>query len=308
MSRSAPDPTNAADRGVEVYARRATGWVRAGHISEPQYNYLDDFGSAVALSGDGSRLVIGAPDRVHPAPSTWGGAFVYQDGPHGWVEQEELVPGPADSFFGDTVAMSADGSTVAVSSSWATVDGVYAAGRVIAFTPDQTGHWVATHYFVAKDPTTPEGHFGSQIAVSATGDTVVVGQRNPGTVTVFDRRGRRWARTATFTGHGTARYGGFGAALAVSADGRTVIAGAPWRSGDRGATPYTGGAYRFTHDLAGWHLAGLLYVDGSRAYENVASAIAVSADATTVVLGAPGYARIPLNLYTNTGAVYVLTT
>ncbi len=87
----------------------------------------DLFGSSVALSADGSTLAVGAPDEASAATGIGGNqadnsapgagaVYVFTRSGTAWSQQAYVKASntDADDRFGDSVALSADGSTLAV--------------------------------------------------------------------------------------------------------------------------------------------------------------------------------------------------
>ena len=110
---------------------------------------------------------------------------------------------------------------------------------------------------------------------------------------MFTRPAGGWA-TGTQTAKLTAKDGAtddeLGFSVAVSADGSTVVAGANGATVSNGARP--GAVYVFTRPAAGWsgpgtQTAKLTATDGAT-NDALGDSVAVSADGSTTVAGAPG--------------------
>ena len=96
-----------------------------------------------------------------------------------------------------------------------------------------------------------EGHFGQSVALSADGNTALVGAPTAGSgagaVLVFTRTGSTWTQQAELTPTSGEEIGsgGFGSSVALSKDGDTAVIGAP---GDTGGV---GAAWVFTRSETG---------------------------------------------------------
>jgi hypothetical protein len=109
-------------------------WVQNGYINGE--DYYDRFGSDVDISEDGTRIVVGAftsdgqAAQIHDAGEF--SVFKY-DGPGSWSQLGQQVVGEATmDMSGDSVAISGDGSHVAISSPG--TDGVWEnAGKVVVY-------------------------------------------------------------------------------------------------------------------------------------------------------------------------------
>jgi hypothetical protein len=169
------------------------------------------FGSAVGISSDGSRVIVGAC----PASSGAGYAAVF-DGTNGALIATLVGAG---SQFGFSVAMSGDGTTAIAGTPG--VDGLN--GYVNVY----TGATYATVTPVAYTPVGDE-YFGHSVSVTYDGGIVLVGAPNKSNGSGYA------AAFLTSTGifyrefnsqAGTFAY--FGFSVAISADASTVIVGAP---------------------------------------------------------------------------------
>lgn len=203
-------------------------WQSTAKVSHP-----GAFGSSVSMSGDGSSAAIGAP--LHNQGI--GAAFVYTDVAGTWTRTSRFVRKRVCSFndhFGDAVALSADGATVAVGED---AHGNYSGetqGAVHLYS-DSSGTWRDGK---VVEGTSANGLFGWSVGLSADGTSLAVGAPAQSTAQggafVFTLEAGGWHRTqlATSDGGPSDRLGD---AIAISADGATVVAGAPGTDQDLGA-------------------------------------------------------------------------
>jgi hypothetical protein len=129
------------------------------------------------------------------------------------------------------------------------------------------------------------GNFGSSVAVSSDGNTVLIGPRsddgNVGAAWVFKRSGSTWSQEGPrLTGAGDIGLGQFGSSVAVSSDGNTALIGAP---GDRGSF---GSASVFRRVGSRWiqHGPKLTSPRTTTAFGQV---VALSGDGSTALIGSP---------------------
>jgi hypothetical protein len=335
-------------------------------------------GSAVAVSGDGSTIVAGAPGGAGD-PSDPGAVYVFSEPAGGWSTGTQTAKltvssGAAGDNLGYSVAISNDGSTIVAGARHVTVNANLNAGAVYAFvkpgsawaptaTPNATltvnggaiadnfgwsvavsgdgstvvagapdaGSFLGAGYVFTRGPTwgsetqaatltprfrigdpDPATQLGWSSAISEDGSTIVLGASGneangfsggQGGAYVYVRSGASWSGTPTETGRLTASDGGMhdllGTAVATSSDGSTVIAGTE-------STVNPGAVYVFVKPaLGGWadatENAKLTASDGANA-DFLGSSLAISADGSTVVAGAPN-AKIAGAV--NQGAVYI---
>lgn len=193
----------------------------------------DAFGGAVVLSTDGSTLAVGALYADVNGNADQGSVTIFTRSGGKWAEQGVLtVPGSANDWFGYSIAMSSDGSTVAVGAVYATVGGNKAQGSASVFTRSG-GKWALQKTLTGKDGAAGD-LFGYSVSLSADGGTLAVGatgadvdgNADQGTASVFTRDGG-WALQATLTSATAAAKANFGTSVALSSDGNTLAVGGP---------------------------------------------------------------------------------
>ena len=222
---AALDSGGALDSGAAyVYRRDSSGrWAVEAFVKALRYNPGNSFlwfGEAVALSADGATLAVGAPYESSSATGVWspedagwraaldgrgatysGAAYVYRrDSSSRWAV-EALVKafraGAVDQF-GEAVALSADGATLAVGAplenSSATgvfvpfgegyqaaldSDGASDRGAAYVYHRSAAGRWT-TGAFLKSSSVSIDGAiiqlFGFAVALSADGGTLAVGE------------------------------------------------------------------------------------------------------------------------------------
>jgi len=193
----------------------------------------DAFGGAVVLSTDGSTLAVGALYADVNGNADQGSVTVFTRSGGKWAEQGVLtVPGAANDWFGYSIAMSSDGSTIAVGAVYATVNGNKAQGSASVFARSG-GKWALEKTVTGKDGVAGD-LFGYSVSLSADGGTLAVGatgadaggNADQGSASVFTRSGG-WALQATLTTATPAAKANFGTSVALSADGNTLAVGGP---------------------------------------------------------------------------------
>jgi len=101
------------------------------------------FGYTIGLSSNGSDLIVGSPG-YSPSDGVFldGDAYVFANNGSGWVSTELKNPNPgSNDYFGDSVAIADDGSSVLVGAPSQTVNGQEAEGEAYQFTPSNDGLW-----------------------------------------------------------------------------------------------------------------------------------------------------------------------
>ncbi len=285
-----------------------------------------DFGSAVALSADGTVMVVGADgdasDGVDPGSNDRpqsGAAHVYVQAVDGTWSHAALLKAPvpeSNAHFGAAVAIAADGGTLVVSAP----DEDDGRGAAYVYT-SSAGNWVLQARVQAA-VADPDDGFGQALALSADGSTLAVtasGEdgagtganqdpannlaENSGAAYVFVRNAGVWSQQAYLKASNTGggdQLGGLGGSLpgnvALSADGDTLVVGAPYEDSastgingieqDENADD-AGAAYVFTRSGASWSQQAYLKASNTGAEDLFGTAVTLSADGNRLAIGAP---------------------
>ena len=195
----------------------------------------DSFGGAVALSADGKTLAVGALYDDVSGNADQGSVTVYGRSGKSWVEEKVLVAenGSAEDWFGYSVAVSADGNTLAIGAVYADVNGNKDEGAVSVFARSG-GAWSLQKTLNISGGTAGD-LFGYAVALSADGSTLAVGaisddvnaNVDQGSVSVFARTGAAWKEQQVIKLDNGTASGNFGWSVSLSTDGNTLAAGGP---------------------------------------------------------------------------------
>jgi len=248
----------AANAGAAyVFTRSGTTWSQQAYVKASNTGADDRFGRSVALSADGNALVIGAfledsnatgvdGDSLNNSVQNSGAVYVFTRTGGSWAQQAYVKPAitRTDRYFGGEVAISADGSTLAVGAAIGEISTVEA---VEVFTRSG-GTWSQQAYLQASN-TEVDDFFGSSLVFSADGNTLAVGAVGEasnaiglngnqadnsalysGAVYVFTRSGNNWTQQTYVKASNTEANDGFGTSVSLSADGNTLAIGASGES------------------------------------------------------------------------------
>jgi hypothetical protein len=199
-----------------------------------------------------------------------------------------------NAFQGSTVAISADGGT-AMEGGFQDNNGT---GAVWVFTRSNGG-WTQQGQKLVGLECTKDSQFGISIALSADGNTAVLGSPEnggAGSAYIFTRSNGVWTQQGSkLTGSNSSRSS-MGRAVAISADGNTVALGGP-----------TGGAiWVFTRSNGVWTQEGSKLI-GTGSFGQITDqgcSVAISADGNTIVEGGSADS---FGQGTGQGAVWVFT-
>ncbi|MEE8458414.1 MAG: dockerin type I domain-containing protein [Phycisphaerales bacterium] len=279
---------------VYVYGLNNGAWVeQAILMGDPPGISLEHMGWSVAVSADGRTVIAGAPDLF--GGSQVGSAWIFVRDGDSWSEQARLVPSGSTALtpdrFGLTVAMSADGNTIASGAPREDLDD----GVAYVFVREETT-W--TEQVRLPAPEVPDARFGTSVALSGDGNTLLVGARHAndfvGAAYVFTRQGDTWTQQHELNASDAIPADDFGTAVAITPDATMALIGAP----SFGA--FTGAAYVFKRIGESWVEQFKIEPAGDN---NVrfASSVAMSGDAGWLLANAPFDDDTGLNA----GAVYV---
>jgi len=278
-----------AASAVSLAARQSVAWKQAAYLKASNPGMFDHFGeggaldghigNAVAVSADGSTIAVGAQHESSGARGingnqndesayNAGAVYVYaRSGGGTWAQQAYLKASNAGSgdHFGNAVALSADGNTLAVAAFWESsgatgVNGdqndnsIPQAGAVYVFTRSG-GTWTQQAYIKASNTgRRGEGElpgegdqFGFSLALSGDGNILAVGApsedsnaggingnqqsdaaSSAGAVYVYGRSGGTWAQQAYLKSDTPTNFtlgDQFGYSVALDGDGTTLAAG-----------------------------------------------------------------------------------
>ncbi len=149
---------------VYVFRRSKTAWKEQQELTPPVSDEPEAFGWSVALNSNGTAAIIGAIGKNAGA----GAAYVFKRNGTAWKWQRELTVSGKE-IFGTSVALSGDGDTALVGANGKNDR----AGAVYVFT-SKDGIWTQKQVLSASDAAA-NGDFGVSVALSAYGDTALVG-------------------------------------------------------------------------------------------------------------------------------------
>jgi hypothetical protein len=275
----------------------------------------DQFGTTLRLSADGTTLVVGAAgedgdahsvviaananaDATNNFAPNAGAAYVFtRSGSNTWTQRAYLKASNAETLdnFAEAVAVSTDGSTIAV--------GAYQEDGDAANTGDPTTDnnnlrdsgavyvflrrgdvWEQQSYLKAPRGA-PRDWFGWSLALSGSGDTLAIGapfEAAAGAAHIFTRNGTQWSLQSDVAGSNASAADQFGTDVSLASDGRTLAVGAPF------AFVVTGAAYVYVQVGTTWKEQGVLRQNVADGADQFGARVAVSGDGRSVFFGAPG--------------------
>jgi len=286
------DPSGTFNAGTaRVFTWNGESWEKRGSTIEGD-NSRDYLGAAVAISDDGNTIAVGAPNTVDDKDTAgYVRVFDWNAGTSSWQERGNDIEGEAlGDEFGSAVALSSDGSVVAVGAPYNNGGG---GGKGAGTGHVRVFEWVGnlwTQLGADIDGGADDDKFGTSVALSSDGRTVAGGapeNDNPGVESgnarVYSLVGGNWVKNGQSIS-GEASGDASGRSVALSGDGQRIAIGAP---NNDGGGSFSGQArvYEFDTDSDLWVQLGD-DIDGSAAGDRLGSAVDLSNDGNTLLVGA----------------------
>jgi hypothetical protein len=290
-----------------VFTRVVDTWPQQAKLTASDGGPGDSFGWSVALSGDGSTALAGAPNDENPHGDAGGSAYVFVRGEGTWRQTAKLSAsdgGPGD-FFGSSVALSGDGSTALVAASSDENPNGDESGSAYVFTRGSDG-WEEQAKISAGDGG-PGDSFGGSVALSDDGATALVGashDENPngddsGSAYLFTRTNGGWSQQAKLSAGDGDPHDRFGVAVALSGDADRALVGALGDEHPNGSN--AGSAYVFARADGDWVQWAKLAAQDGISGDQFGRRVALSADGSTALVGAAWNDDVAVNV----GSAYV---
>ena len=252
---------------VYIFSRVAGAWSQQAYVKASNTEANDNFGRAVALSGDGDTLVVSATaeasnatgingDQSNNLASFSGAAYVFVRSSGAWSQQAYIKASNAGVFdrFGNAVALSSDGNMLLIGA------------------PDE-----------ASSATGINGNQADNAASAS------------GAAYLFARSGSTWSQVAYVKASNTEFNDLFGSAVAVSPDGTTFLVSA---LGERSNAVGVGGdqtnnalsinagaVYVFIRAGSAWSQQAYVKASNTRNDDAFGFALALSANGDTLAVG-----------------------
>ena len=312
---SAPrdDDAGGDDGALYIFKKNLLGqWYQ--HQKNTEVSLIDYLGpdSAIAMSRDGSTIVAGSFLTNPGGISNAGAAYIYKLVGGSYVYQQEITASDkaVDDYFGRSVAISSDGTTIIVGSEQDD-DGASTQGSAYIF--DWNGStWSQTQKIVQSD-TLANSEFGRSVAMSDDGTVAAIGAAyhdnpggtavtNGGAVYIFTKSGGTWSQTqkmyaSDYTTQG-AQHIGF--SIAMAGDGSMVVAGALYN--DTTAND-SGAAYVFVKSGGVWPVTEtqILKTSDAATSDTGGWSVSTSQNGDRIIYGAP----YDDDNQSNSGSIYI---
>lgn len=272
-----------ANVGAVFVYRYSAGWNldSANDVFDGEAGDAGLYGSSVSISGDGSRLAIGAPNNEQGGNQKAGLVQVWENSGSGWAKVGGDITGGANSRTGKSVALSRDGLTLAYGQpGWSgTTCGGTSEVAVVTFNGTFWGG-------EAFENEVDDDCLGSSIALNGDGTVLAAGApsndgngTNSGHVMVWTKDpDDGWVRMGSDI-DGSDSSNRFGSSVSLDDTGNVLSVGAPY--GNYAAT------YQFNASTQSWSIFGDR-LDGEARNDYFGYSVALSRDGDRLVVGGPG--------------------
>lgn len=241
----------------------------------------DRFGRSVAISDDGTRVIVGAEDPLGSGPAVGHVRVLEYDGTD-WVQ----IGGDVDagSIEGYSVAISATGDTVAIGDPFYWSSDGPQAGQVRIYRYNGTSWVQIGSQLIGGDQ---YDRFGFSVSLSSSGGRLAVGSErsggtnNIGHTSIYEFNGTNWIQLGSNI-NGEANNDLSGTSVKLSASGSHVVIGAV---DNDGSANNAGHARVYTYNGTTWTQLGN-DIDGEAATDRSGWSVSISANGQRVAIGA----------------------
>jgi hypothetical protein len=275
---------------VFVYQYSNETWSQLGSTIYGEAS-IDWFGASVALSSDGTILAVGAPKNDGTANNA-GSVRVFQYSNSSWTQIGSDIDAEAqDDLFGTSVALSSDGTILAVGAPNNTNNSRTKAGSVRVFQYSNSS-W--TQIGSDIDGEAQYDDSGISVALSSDGTILAVGAdtndgtaNNAGSVRVFQYSNSSWTQIGSDI-DGELYSEKSGISVSLSSDG-TILAAGAWTNSTNGTN--SGCARVYQYSSGSWTQIGSnIYGDAS--LDTFGLSVALSSNGTILAACSLSYARV----------------
>ena len=256
-----------------------------------------DFGTSVAITPDGTKIIVGAAFEDNGA-SNYGAVYIYEYRDGNWDDGVRIgAPKPAsgtgDQGFGFSVAINSAGTKIAVGAHYDDTD-ASDVGAVYIYNYSD-GAWIQEQKLHASDKEAND-RFGSSLSMNNDGTKFITGAyyedtgaSNAGSAYVFAYNGSSWSQEAKIQASDASTGGDshFGWRVAMNNNGTKVVVGAPYHdlNASNQATTNAGAAYVFAYDGSSWSQEAKIQASDIATLDLFGACVDINSDGTKIVVG-----------------------
>jgi hypothetical protein len=262
-----------------IFTHVGSNWMQTAKLTPNDATGQSSFGVRLALSDDGSTLLVGGNQDAGGIGAVW----VFVRSGSTWTQQGRKLTANDEqgaAGFGIRVALAGDGRTALIGG-WNDDRGVGA-----AWVFKRSGStWTQQGQKLTANDERGAGAFGGGVALSANGDTALIGAEQDnndlGAAWIFTNAGSSWSQHGPkLTASDEMGNGWFGKTVALSADGTLALIGGHVDNAE------TGAAWMFTRTGTAWTQRGSkLTGSGEIGAGAFGFKLALSANGETAIIG-----------------------
>jgi hypothetical protein len=287
---------------IVIYVNTNGTWVKTQKIDGDSFSGSTLFGSSIAISYDGNKILVGEPGYFYfGVGANTGVVLVYNRTNGVWNQGASIYPNPAvtNSSFGDSVAISSNG-VISVVGNTGPASGT---GNITMYNNSTK---VVSPTSAQLSGITAGAAFGLSVALSSDGTTVAASApadtTNTGKVLIFTFNGTNLTLQQTLTGSSTNSY--FGRGISLSSDGNMLAVGAHYEGSSE-----IGAVYIYTRSNSIWMLQSKILGNVGNANTYFGRKVTLSSDGTMLSVGAEGHNVIGASyVYIYSGGIWKLYT
>jgi len=287
-----PDGTLGAGSAY-IFTYSGGSWDTGTKIQASDKANDDQFGHSVSMSGDGTKVIVGAQFNDPDGTSDAGAAYIFNYNGSSWDPGTKIVASDKEmvEFFGRSVSMSGDGTKVIVGAYNEYTGDMNSDNHGAAYIFTYSGSsWDTGTKIQASDKNAGD-YFGVKVAMNSDGTKVIVaayqqdtGGSSAGAAYVFTYSGGSWDTGTKIQASDKAVGDKFGYSVSMNSDGTKVVAGAYME--DPGGTSDAGSAYIFTYSGGSWDTGTKIQASDKAVGDKFGNSVSMSGDGTKVIVGA----------------------
>lgn len=272
-------------------------------LSDPSAASNDYFGSAVAMSDDGTRMIVGAKGDQN---NDIGQCHIYLYSGGTWSLEQSIyqdIGGQQDLEFGFSVTINGAGDRVAVGAPDTGDTSTSANDRVYIYSRSGTS-WSLTQTIIPSGSAETGKWFGYSVAMSGDGEILLVGIPRysvgaslRGCVKSYNWTGAIYNGSNNFRWNGPEASNYLGRRLTINDDGTRAIAPVPGNT----TSNQKGRVYFLTIDASNGNFTAQQSIYGAANNDNLGVEVSINKDGDKALIGQQG------SNGTNQGSVYYYT-
>jgi len=284
--------TKTSGRGrAFIFGWTPTGWNEIELVADDGVTG-DGFGYSVSISSDGTLVAVAARDCIESQVGQ-GAVYIFAKdlggaGNWGQLKKIYIVDASAYARFGQSMALSTDGSTLVVGASGQQVGANTEQGQVYVFRKDHSG---PNNWGLFATLTTTDGayqdQFGHSVAVSGNGSIVIAGSpwhnSRRGACYVFRYSGG-YSQSQVISDASGVDNDYMGQSVALSTDGSSLLVGADGY--DSGTVQNAGCVLLYSQNAGTYEFRSRLTADSPHANDRFGYTVRLAPDGNHAVVGA----------------------